>query len=80
MADASAWPPERVRDLKNVRRWTWAKLAHEVGVDWTTAYRWGAGTATPSPLARQKLDEIVATGTETCPPPARNRVPVRGTE
>jgi DNA-binding transcriptional regulator YiaG len=52
--------PELLRSLrKTLGGVSQEQLAHRVGVTWSTVNRWENGRGNPSPLARQKLDQLL---------------------
>ncbi|MDA1095814.1 MAG: helix-turn-helix transcriptional regulator [Chloroflexi bacterium] len=48
-----------VRNLRSQLGLTQEQFAAKVGVTWSTVNRWENGRGKPSPLARQKIEELV---------------------
>ena len=52
--------PELLRTLrKRLGGLSQEQLAHRMGLAWSTINRWENGRGKPSPLARQKLDQLL---------------------
>lgn len=52
--------PNEIKQLRVRLGWTQERLAHELGVSWTTVNRWENGKAKPSPLAEERLKTLQA--------------------
>ncbi|MFC1874247.1 multiprotein-bridging factor 1 family protein [Chloroflexota bacterium] len=50
---------EKIRQCRNLKGWTQEKLARNIGVSLNTVQRWEAGKTTPSPLAMEKLQDLL---------------------
>ena len=57
--DADIRFPQMVRDLRKQLGLTQEQFAAKIGVTWSTVNRWENGRGKPSPLALQKLKELV---------------------
>lgn len=57
--NAQADIPRLVRELRERTRLTQEKFAAKLGVTFPTINRWENGRAKPSPLAMQKIEELL---------------------
>ena len=49
----------KIRQCRNLKGWTQEQLARNLGVSLNTVQRWESGKTRPSPLAIEKLQEIL---------------------
>ena len=49
----------KIRQSRGLKGWTQEKLARNIGVSLNTVQRWEAGKTTPSPLAMEKLQNLL---------------------
>ena len=49
----------KIRQWRDVKGWTQEQLARNLGVSLNTVQRWESGKTRPSPLAIEKLQEIL---------------------
>jgi DNA-binding transcriptional regulator YiaG len=52
--------PKEIKDARSKKKMTQAELAAALGVTVTTVARWETGKCEPSPLAEQRLREVLA--------------------
>ena len=50
---------DKVKHCRNIMGWTQEQLARNLGVSWNTVQRWESGKTSPSPLAMEKLQELL---------------------
>ena len=50
---------EKIIQCRNLKGWTQEKLARNIGVSLNTVQRWESGKTRPSPLAMDKLQELL---------------------
>jgi putative transcriptional regulator len=50
----------KIRQCRDVKGWTQEQLARNIGVSLNTVQRWESGKTRPSPLAMEKLQELLA--------------------
>jgi len=50
---------DKIRQCRDLKGWTQEQLARNVGVSLNTVQRWESGRTQPSPLAMEKLQEIL---------------------
>lgn len=50
---------DKVKHCRNIKGWTQEQLARNLGVSWNTVQRWESGKTSPSPLAMEKLQELL---------------------
>jgi transcriptional regulator with XRE-family HTH domain len=50
--------PELVRKIRHQRGWSQERLAHEMGISFTTVSSWERGKRIPQPYLMRKLDEL----------------------
>ena len=50
--------PELVRKIRQARGWTQERLAHEMGISFTTVSGWERGKRIPQPYLLRKLSEL----------------------
>lgn len=50
--------PELVRKIRQARGWTQERLAHEMGISFTTVSGWERGKRLPQPYLLRKLSEL----------------------
>jgi transcriptional regulator with XRE-family HTH domain len=55
---------DRIKKLRKSKGWSQEQLARSLGVALNTVQRWEMGKTKPSPLAREKLDEVLSIMTE----------------
>jgi len=51
--------PEDIKELRKSLKLSQEKLAALFGISWNTINRWERGLAKPSPMAMQKLEELI---------------------
>jgi len=49
----------KIRQCRDIKGWTQEQLARNLGVSLNTVQRWESGKTRPSPLAIEKLQEIL---------------------
>ena len=49
----------KIRQCREIKCWTQEQLARNVGVSLNTVQRWESGKTRPSPLAMEKLQELL---------------------
>ena len=49
----------KIRQCRNLKEWTQEQLARNIGVSLNTVQRWESAKTRPSPLAIEKLQEIL---------------------
>jgi transcriptional regulator with XRE-family HTH domain len=49
----------KIKECRMLKGWTQEQLAHHIGVTLNTVQRWESGKTTPSPLALDKLEELL---------------------
>ena len=49
----------KIKECRMLKGWTQEQLAHHIGVTLNTVQRWESGKTTPSPLALDKLQELL---------------------
>jgi len=49
----------KIRQCRKLKGWTQEQLARNIGVSLNTVQRWEAGKTRPSPLAMEKLQELL---------------------
>jgi len=50
---------DKIRQCRHLKGWTQEKLARNIGVSLNTVQRWESGKTRPSPLAMEKLQELL---------------------
>jgi transcriptional regulator with XRE-family HTH domain len=50
---------DKIIQCRHLKGWTQEKLARNVGVSLNSVQRWEAGKVHPSPLAMEKLEELL---------------------
>jgi putative transcriptional regulator len=50
----------KIRQCRDLKGWTQEQLARNIGVSLNTVQRWESGKTRPSPLAMEKLQELLA--------------------
>ena len=50
---------DKIKQCRYLKGWTQEKLARNVGVSLNTVQRWESGKTHPSPLAMDKLQELL---------------------
>ena len=50
---------KKIRQCRDIKGWTQEQLARNLGVSLNTVQRWESGKTRPSPLAIEKLQEIL---------------------
>lgn len=50
---------DKLRHCRHVKQWTQEQLARNLGVSWNTVQRWESGKTSPSPLAMEKLQDLL---------------------
>ncbi|MFC2045704.1 multiprotein-bridging factor 1 family protein [Chloroflexota bacterium] len=50
---------DKIIQCRNLKGWTQEKLARSIGVSLNTVQRWESGKTHPSPLAMEKLQELL---------------------
>ncbi|MFC2036129.1 multiprotein-bridging factor 1 family protein [Chloroflexota bacterium] len=50
---------DKIRQCRSSKGWTQEKLARNIGVSLNTVQRWEAGKTIPSPLAMEKLQNLL---------------------
>lgn len=55
---ANGWDAGRIRELRTRGHFTHAEFAARLGVSLRTVFRWQSGDEEPSPLAREKLEDL----------------------
>ncbi|MFC2059580.1 multiprotein-bridging factor 1 family protein [Chloroflexota bacterium] len=50
---------DKIRQCRDLKGWTQEQLARNVGVSLNTVQRWESGRTQPSPLAMEKLQEVL---------------------
>ena len=49
----------KIRECRHLKGWTQEELARNIGVSLNTVQRWESGKTHPSPLAMEKLQELL---------------------
>jgi putative transcriptional regulator len=49
----------KIRQCRDLKGWTQEQLARNIGVSLNTVQRWESGKTRPSPLAMEKLQELL---------------------
>ena len=50
---------DKIKECRNLKGWSQENLARHLGVSLQTVHRWETGRTIPSPLAMEKLQEIL---------------------
>lgn len=50
---------DKLKHCRKIKGWTQEQLARNLGVSWNTVQRWESGKTLPSPLAMEKLQELL---------------------
>jgi len=50
---------DKLKHCRTIKGWTQEQLARNLGVSWNTVQRWESGKTRPSPLAMEKLQELL---------------------
>jgi putative transcriptional regulator len=50
---------EKIKHCRTVKGWTQEQLARGLGVSLNTVQRWETGKSRPSPLAKEKLQQVL---------------------
>ena len=50
---------DKIRQCRHLKGWTQEELARNIGVSLNTVQRWESGKTRPSPLAMEKLQELL---------------------
>jgi transcriptional regulator with XRE-family HTH domain len=50
---------DKIRQCRKLKGWTQEQLARTIGVSLNTVQRWESGKTHPSPLAMEKLQELL---------------------
>jgi putative transcriptional regulator len=50
---------DKIRQCRKLKGWTQEQLARNIGVSLNTVQRWESGKTRPSPLAMEKLQELL---------------------
>ena len=50
---------DKLKHCRTTKGWTQEQLARNLGVSWNTVQRWEKGKTRPSPLAMEKLEELL---------------------
>ena len=73
-------PNRRLKQARELRGWSQAKVAEQIGTDATTVSRWERGLFSPTPYFRERLCQLFGKNAEelgllvpTCQPPGREQ-------
>jgi len=50
---------DKLKHCRHIKGWTQEQLARNIGVSWNTVQRWESGKTSPSPLAMEKLQDLL---------------------
>ena len=48
-----------LKEIRNKKGWSQERLARELGVSFQTIHRWETSKFNPSPLAKEKIDNLI---------------------
>ena len=50
---------DKLKHCRKINGWTQEQFARNLGVSWNTVQRWESGKTRPSPLAMEKIQELL---------------------